>query len=147
MFNKIRDWFDTQDRQFNILNSKLGILLSKLSEKKITDVALMRELLGSIKLSDLEDKEMTENERKEYCASISAVYPRIEKDIKKFLQSQIEWTVTKAEDWKQTIFGRGTFNGMDLLLNHWSKANEEHLERLKPQVKFDKHSPLGEIEE
>lgn len=107
--------------------------------------ALMRHMLGSIDLSDVEEKEMTENERKEYCASISAVWPRLEKDIKMFEYMQLMYSVNQAETWEKTIFGRGTFNGMDILFNHWKKASDEHQERLKPEI-FDKHDVIGSIE-
>lgn len=103
-------------------------------------------MLGSIDLSDLEeDEDMGENERKEYCAAISAVFPRIEKDIKRFLHEQLMFVCNQAETWERVIFGRGTFNGMDLLLEHWKKAHMEHTAKTIPEEPGDKTNPIGEI--
>ncbi len=115
-------------------------------QKQELSSSLMRHLLGSISFEDVEeDKEMTEGERKEYCASISAVFPRIEKDIKKFLYAQLMFSSNQADDWERVIFGRGTFNGLDILLEHWRKAHVEHSEKIKPKEKFDESNPLPEI--
>lgn len=105
---------------------------------------VIRHELASIDLSDIGDEEMTENERKEYMAAISAVFPRLEKDIKRFLHAQLMFISNNAQDMNQISFGRGTFNGMDLLLNHWRKAHEEHTIK-EPKEEFDKSSPVGEL--
>ncbi len=104
----------------------------------------MRHLLASIDLSDVGDEEMTPDERKEYNAAISAVFPRLEKDIKRFLHAQLMFVSNNAQDMNQISFGRGTFNGMDLLLNHWKKAHEEHTVK-EPKEDMDKHSPVSEL--
>ena|SRR3990167_7370086 len=111
---------------------------------KEPSVALMRNLLGSISLEDVQEAEMSESERKDYCASISAVFPRLEKDIKKFLQEQLLFCSNSAENWDQVLFGRGTFNGMDLLLQHWKVAHIEHASKI-PKEEFDKNSPINQI--
>lgn len=108
-------------------------------------IELLRHQLGSVDLSDIEDKEMTEGERKEYCASISAVFPRLEKDIKHFLHQQLLFVSNSAENWEQVVFGRGTFNGINLLLEHWEKAHLEHQERGREDRDFDRASPIGEL--
>lgn len=115
-------------------------------KKKEPSLELMRHLLGSVDLSDVEeDKEMSEGDRRDYCSAINAVFPRLEKDIKQFLYTQLMFNSNNAETWDQVIFGRGTFNGIDLLLQHWSKANQEHIGRSKPEENFDKNNPVGEI--
>lgn len=120
---------------------------SKSKEPELS-IALMRHLLGSIDLSDIEeDKEMSEGERKEYCATISAVFPRLEKEIKKFLHAQLMFSANQAEDWDKVVFGRGTYNGIDLLYQHWKTAHVEHTAKGKPKEEFDKHSPIGEVSE
>jgi len=111
---------------------------------KDKSLELLRHELGSIDLSDIKKEELNESERKEYCASISAVFPRIEKDIKKFLYEQLMFSANQAEDWDRVIFGRGTFNGMDILLNFWKIAHLEHSAK-EPKEEFDKSSPVGEL--
>jgi hypothetical protein len=90
-------------------------------------IALQRNLLGSIDLSDLDNSEETEQERKDYCAAIFAIYPRIEKDLKKFMYEQLLFSSNQAVSWEQVIFGRGTFNGLSLMLEHWKLAQAEHI--------------------
>lgn len=114
-----------------------------------SDLRLLRHHLGSIDLSDLEEKEMSEGERKEYCAAISAVWPRLEKDIKKFLYRQLLFISNEAETWERVIFGRGTYNGIALLEEHWRQADAEHRGEVKEKSpkKFDEHAPIGSVEE
>jgi len=115
--------------------------------KKELTIKLMRHLLGSVDLPDLEDeKEMSANERKEYCAAIFAVWPRLEKDIKGFLYRQLMFSSNEAEDWDKVVFGRGTFNGMDLLYEHWKKAASEfESESKESKGGFNKSSPIAEL--
>lgn len=115
-------------------------------EKEEMSLKLMRHMLGSIDLSDVEDeKDMTESERQAYCAAIFAVYPRLEKDIKKMLYAQLMYVCNEAEIWERVIFGRGTFNGMDLLLEKWNKARAEYEAMPKKEEPFDKSNPISEI--
>ena len=110
---------------------------------------LLRHQLASIDLGDIEKEEMSEAETKEYNASISAVFPRLEKDIKKFLYEQILFAVNQSNSWEQVIFARGTYNGMNLLLHHWRNAFNQHNERIKNEgedKKFDRNKIIGEIE-
>lgn len=108
-------------------------------------VSLIRHQLGSVDLSDVAtDEEMLESERKEYCAAISAVFPRLERDIKKFIYEQIVFMARGSADWNQVMFGRGTVNGFDLLLDHWRLAHNENMEKSQPK-NFDKNSPIGEV--
>lgn len=111
---------------------------------------LIRHQLGSIDLSDVkeEETELSETKRRAYCAAIFAVYPRLEKDIKKMLYLQLMFNSNEAGDWSQVIFGRGTFNGMDLLLSKWKKAQAEHLANLKENEEDkpkDKTNPMPEL--
>ena len=52
-----------------------------------------------VELGDIEDKEFTEAERKDYCAAISAIFPRIEKDIKKFQINQFIFILNESLNW------------------------------------------------
>lgn len=113
--------------------------------KKDQTIELLRLQLGSIDLKDVaEDKDLSESERKEYCAAIFAAFPRLEKDIKKFLYQQLMFISNQAGTWEEVIFGRGTFNGMDLLLDHWRKAAAEYQSSMKKE-EFDKNSVVGEL--
>ena len=105
---------------------------------------IIRHSLGSISLEDLEEKEESENERKEYCSVISAVYPRLEKDMKKFLHEQLLFISNHAQNWEQVLFARGTYNGIDLLLEHWRKAHVESMAQ-GPDKVTNPHSPIGEV--
>lgn len=115
------------------------------SKKEDPSRILLRHQLGSIDLSDIENKEMTEAERKEYCAAISGIFPRLEKDIKKVMYEQVLKTAD-APDWEKVNYGRGTMNGISLLYELWKEAYMEHLGRI-PQGDFDRSSPIGEIGE
>lgn len=108
-----------------------------------SSLKLLRNQLGSVDLSDVEE-EMTEQERKEYVAAISAVFPRIEKDIKKFLYDQLLFMSNKSENWDHVLFGRGTFNGMSILLEHWKIAHVEHTSNSKEKP-FNKTNILPEL--
>lgn len=123
-------------------------------KKKKEDLSLeaIRKMLGSINLDECqeEEKELSEADRKAYCSAIFAVFPRIEKDIKKMLYAQLMFISNNAETWEQVIFGRGTFNGMDLLLEKWKKASIEHEANLKEGLEenkkgFDKNNPIPEV--
>ena len=110
----------------------------------------MRHMLASIDLSDVEDeKEMSETERIAYCAAIFAAIPRLEKDIKLMLRYQLMFVCNEANGLEQVYFGRGTFNGMDLLLEKWKKAAAEYVAKNKDkgEGKGDKTNPLPEISE
>lgn len=93
-----------------------------MAENKEPTIELQRHLLSSLDLSDIEDKMLSETERKEYTAAIFAVWPRLEKDLKKFMYDQLLFASQKAATWEEVLFARGTFNGMDLLFEHWKGA-------------------------
>lgn len=96
-----------------------------MADIKEPTIELQRHLLASLDLSDIEDKMLTEVERKAYVASIFAVWPRLEKDLKKFMYDQLLFASQKAATWEQVLFARGTFNGMDLIFEHWKIAANE----------------------
>lgn len=111
---------------------------------------LMRNLLGSVDLSDLDitevskKEEMSEGKRKEYCSAISTVFLILEKDIKRLMYKQLLLTFSTADNMDKIALGQGTFNGMSLLLEHWRIAHLEYIGKPQPE-KFDKHLPIGEI--
>lgn len=116
-----------------------------------TNIDLMRHLLGSVDLSDLDivdvakPEEMSEIDRKEYVAAISSVFPRLEKDIKRAMMQQLLLTFSTADNMDKVALGQGTFNGMSLLLNFWRKAHQEHVGEGIPEEEGDKNSPINEL--
>lgn len=122
----------------------------KITKEKVDELslALIRHLLGSIDLSDVkeDEKEISKEERKSYCAAIFAVWPRLEKDIKELLHRQLMFVCNEAETWEQVIFGRGTFNGIDLLYKLWKAAATEFEATPKEEKgDFNKSNPMPEI--
>ena len=113
-----------------------------MSKIGIESVKLQRHLLGAIDLSDVEDTQ-TEQEHKDYCAAIFAVWPRLEKDCKKFMHEQLMFSANQAETWEQVLMGRGMFAGIELLFQHWNKVQAEHFNTKGD--KFDEHNPISEI--
>lgn len=117
-------------------------------KKEDLSIKLIRHLLGSIDLSDVdeEEKDMSETERKEYCAAIFAIWPRLKKDLKKMLYTQLMFSSNEAETWERVVFGRGTFNGLDLMYDKWEKAATEFESMPKEDKQdFNKNNPISEI--
>ena len=108
-------------------------------------IALQRNLLGSIDLSDIEDKEESEEERRAYCSAIFAVFPRLEKDLKRFMMEQLLFSSNNAETWEQVLFGRGSYNGLSLVYDYWKTVQAEHISNSEKKEDFNKSSPIGEI--
>lgn len=97
-------------------------------EEEKSSLDMMREMLSSIDLSVMKEQEehiQSTNERKEYCAAIFAVWPRLEKDIKKLMYEQLMFASQSAESWEAVLVARGTFNGLDLLYELWKTAAGE----------------------
>ena len=115
-----------------------------MKEPKEPTIALQRNLLGSIDLSNIEG-EQSEDERRAHCSAIFAVFPRLEKDLKKFMHAQLMFSSMEADTWEKVIFGRGTFNGLSLMYEHWQKASAEHVSNAEKKEDFDKSSPIGEL--
>ena len=106
----------------------------------------LRHILASIDLEDVEEEVLTPEEHQSYCAAIFAVFPRIQKDIKKFMHEQLMFGATQTGTLQQLDFSRGTMNGFYLLLEHWEKAANEYEAKIKQQKEpFDKHEVVGII--
>lgn len=124
-------------------------MINKKQEKELS-LEMIRHILGSIDLSDVqEEPELSETERREYCASIFAIFPRIEKDIKRMLYLQLLFANDNAGDWSQVLMSRGTCNGFYLLLEKWKTAASEHEAKAieeNEDKKFNKNNPILEYE-
>jgi hypothetical protein len=113
-------------------------------KKKATSLDLMRQILGSITIQDIEEKDLSETERKAYCAAIFAVYPRIEKDILRATNEQLRLTFETADNMDKVTLGQGTVNGMSILLELWKKAASEY-EAKSGKEDFDENNPIAEL--
>lgn len=98
-------------------------------------------------------KEQTEIERKDYCAAIFAVFPRIKKDIQEKISEHLianhsiaDNVITNEQEIKRVIRGQGIIEGMAQLLELWaSVAGEYEAMSKQDKEKFDKHTPVGEV--
>lgn len=113
---------------------------------KDSTIKLQRNLLGSIDLTNItSEKEETEQEKKDYCAAVFAIFPRLQKKIKQMMHAQLMFSSFEADTWERVIFGRGTFNGLSLMLEELQQAHDQHISNTKPKEEFDKANPLGEL--
>lgn len=114
--------------------------------KKESDIKQIRNLLGLIDSSDIKEKEMSETERKEYCSSIFAIWPRIEKDILLAIKKQMALTFRDADNMDKLALGQGAVNGMTTLYELWQKAATEYESMPKDdKEEFNKNNPIGTI--
>ena len=102
---------------------------------------LNRHQLGSLDLSDARE-ELSENEQKERSASIATSYKYIELSIKKLIIVQQEFMANQCENESQLLFGRGTTNGLSLVLEEMQSYKLQHEELSKPKDDFDKFNPV-----
>ena len=121
-------------------------------QNNISSIELIQHRLGSISLQDVR-KEMSkvipENERKEYVASVSSIYEKILKPkCEKFIAIQEEFMAREAENETQFLVGRGTINGLLLIMEDLKKDNDEHIENMRKDSENNLpkgKSPIGEI--
>jgi len=116
--------------------SYLKNLYNYLFHKSVT--LMNRHQLGSIDLPDIKE-ELTENEQKERNANIANSYKYIEPTIKKLLIAQQEFMAKQCENENQLLFGRGSINGIAVVLEELRSYKLAHEEETKPQEKFDEH--------
>ena len=112
---------------------------------------LIRHKLGSIDLPDIENKIMSTQERMEYCGKVALNFKTvIEPEIKKMIKLQEEWMAEKSDGVQQFDIGRGTINGLLLVLEKFEKDYSDYIQYLedeKNKGKFDKDKILGKLTE
>lgn len=151
IYNKIASFFKDVDRLKDIQKNLAQIhnqqLIDSLNkDERLTTTDLLRHQLGSINLKDVRDKkELTENERKNYVANVAASFKLIESDIKELIIAQEEFIATQATSWDQVLVGRGSINGLYLLLEKYEKAFLEHQDNIKPKDEFNPHAIIPEL--
>ena len=112
---------------------------------------LIRHKLGSIDLPDIENKIMSPQERRKYCGKVALNFKTvIEPEIKKMIKLQEEWMAEKSDGVQQFDIGRGTINGLLLVLEKFEKDYSDYIQYLedeKNKGKFDKDKILGKLTE
>ena len=98
-----------------------------------------RNQLGSIDLLSINKSDKSENEIKERNSAIATSYKHIERTIKNLIIAQQEFMANQCENEQQLLFGRGTMNGLSLVLEKMKKYKGQHDEDLKPDENFEKH--------
>lgn len=92
-----------------------------------------------------EEKPMSDEDRKAYVASVSAVFPRLEKDIKIKMYEHLVDTYTNSDEWDKVLRGQGILEGMAILLEHWRGVHMEQEEKTIDEPDSDPTSIVGEI--
>lgn len=108
-------------------------------EPEITSVSLMRQILGSIDVSEEPNEEVFNNRAGAIFKDV------IEPKLKKMAREQERFTAAEAANWDQAMFGRGTLNGIELVSEEFEKAYGVYQQSLQPKEPFDERNPLPEI--
>jgi len=103
---------------------------------------LNREQLGSIELDLAGITGLSEDEIKERNATISSDFKIIELTIKRLLIAQQEFMANQCENEKQLLFGRGSSNGISLVLEEFKKYKSQHDELTKPSEEFNQYKVI-----
>jgi len=99
--------------------------------------------LGLISVKDLDELEsMAPDKRKAYVGRIAAVWDLIEKELENAIRLQVDYAIRQAKSWEDVLVARGSINGLAVILERFSKLNQEHFENTKPKEKFDKHEVI-----
>ncbi len=131
------------------VQTSLDKLNQQVNDKNKQEVApslvVARHILGSIDITDITDPdaEISDETYGEYVARAAQFYSMLEKEAKWMMKLQHDFWFTQASDHEQTMFGRGTFNGVDLFLERFKLLRDKHLERTKKPVE----EPLGSRED
>jgi hypothetical protein len=117
--------------------------LKALRDREPNDVALMRHLLGSIDLVDMQPiSNMRPQQRKDFAARIEVAHRDIKRIVNQIIVDQKEFAFTQDGDF---MFTKGTVNGLYLVLDALEEWHNEHLENSKPREDFDPHATLPEL--
>lgn len=118
---------------------------------------LMRKLLGSISLEDVKTRPaMQDQDRRQYEQGVAAFFPHILKPtIDRLVAAQEQLMARGSQEQRyvgiispsdQVLFGRGTINGIELVLEEFNEAYQAHIAELtKRGEKFDPRKLFPEI--
>lgn len=117
---------------------------SKTTNEKLIEIN--RHCIGSINLTDIVNVDrLTPAERLDYLKGAEHIFksPIFQNELKIMIQTQLEFIGWNSADFEQVLMGRGTLNGIDLLMERFSKLYEEYKQATRPEDKdFDKFNPL-----
>jgi hypothetical protein len=74
-----------------------------------------------------------------------AIYDIVKARWDKRIREQERFTTAEAANWDQAIFGRGTLNGIELVLEDFKTVNAAWKQANLPPEPFDKQNPLPEL--
>lgn len=104
------------------------------------EVIAKRSFLGSIDKDQVQYiKGMSISEHDEHVGSISSIYQKraFSLELNSLMDSQVYWMGEQADGDRQHLFGKGTLNGIQLVLERFQLLDSESRERTKPKEKFD----------
>jgi len=134
---------DLTDQLFHARNENAMLKGDAEPDKKA--VALIRHLLGSVDLDDIELNDMAPDERKEYVGKATAAYQgTIKQEGKRLLKAQEEFVARQAEPFN-LLFARGTVNGITLFMEIYEDMQIEHRENNKQPEKFNARAMFPEL--
>lgn len=96
---------------------------------------LNRNQLGSIDLSDVK---LSESNIRERNASIITSFKYLKQIINDLKKAQLEFLGNQCENENQLLFGRGSTNGISLVLEELEKCKSQYEEDTKPVEEFNK---------
>lgn len=132
--DNISEKVDNLESRFDVY----ALLFEK--QPEITSVSLMREILGSIDLSEEPNEEVFNNRAGAIFKDV------IEPKLKKMAREQERFTAAEAANWDQAMFGRGTLNGIELVREEFEKAFSAYQQSLQPvEQPSQPHNPIPEI--
>ena len=110
-------------------------------------VKINRNFIGSIDLGDIINVDkMTPTDRINYLKEAETLYnnPVFQNEIKKMVQTQLEFIAMQTTDQDQVYVGRGTISGLDLLMETINHYHNEYKQAIRPEENFNKFNPLPE---
>lgn len=145
--NALRDWWNTpsQTVQEQMLNTMLGSM-----ERELTPVFKRnRHYMASIEVDDFDEylATLTEQEKKDYEAEASVIFKNkvFQRELKHLEALQARYVAAECENWERNLVGRGTMNGIGLVLDRFQLLNSRHLANTKPQDNSDPHGLMPEV--
>jgi len=105
-------------------------------EKSAELIKILRKKLGSINIDDLKEPHYTDAEEMQRCNDAEIFYEKYMKPVLKSLeQEQLEWIGQKALNNDHLVFGRGTINGIYLIMDWFEKKVARSRSRFQTEEK------------
>ena len=114
------------------------------TDKTVPLLVVARHTLGSIDVSDITNPDdKTPEDYLEYTAQAAQFLKFFENEAKWIMKLQHDWWFTNADGENQMYFGRGTTNGIQLLLERFKLLRDAHIQGNKKE----EEPPIGSREE